>query len=361
MTAEVAIITKNEIILASDKAITTPNEKTYNNANKIFNLSNELPVAIMINGYIDFENILLESLISEFKNSTDFKKLKTIENIKNEFLTFLSKNTSHTKIEDYLKWKLYQFKQELSNEILEYGFDEILSHYPQKEVLSIVKNLDNFDTEFYNIIPKEKDKKKYNLKIWEIFCYDLTFEGSGIIFVGFDIDSYYPSIFELNIHCNNHGEIIYENIYSKIKVKTPIIKVFAINEEAYAFLTGINNDFEDYVKQYNEQSKKEFLENLKNYLKFEEIHLESIEKIINISKDLLESQNENFNVLFEKHKNNALKYTSEASQYLPRALLCDLANYLIQLTALKQKISSELETVSIETDIAVLTKANNFN
>lgn len=41
-------------------------------------------------------------------------------------------------------------------------------------------------------------------------------------------------------------------------------------------------------------------------------------------------------------------------------ILCDLAEHLIKLTGLKQKISSELETVSIETDVSQITKSNNF-
>ena len=45
---------------------------------------------------------------------------------------------------------------------------------------------------------------------------------------------------------------------------------------------------------------------------------------------------------------------------MPLPIICSLADYLIKITALKQKLSSELETVSSETDIAIVTKVNNF-
>lgn len=62
----------------------------------------------------------------------------------------------------------------------------------------------------------------------------------------------------------------------------------------------------------------------------------------------------------EKYKTDTLIYTSKSLEYLPNVLLCDLAEYLIQMTGLKQKIPSELETVSIESDTGLITKSNNL-
>jgi len=45
---------------------------------------------------------------------------------------------------------------------------------------------------------------------------------------------------------------------------------------------------------------------------------------------------------------------------MPRQLLCDLADSLIKLIALKQKLSYDLETVSSENDIASITKSENL-
>ena len=60
---------------------------------KIFKLTDLLPAEIMYNGNADFENFSMETLISKFRNTVDFEKLGTIENIKDEFLKFLSKHS----------------------------------------------------------------------------------------------------------------------------------------------------------------------------------------------------------------------------------------------------------------------------
>lgn len=46
----------------------------------------------------------------------------------------------------------------------------------------------------------------------KIFSYELRYAGTGIKIGGHDINSPYPSFFELNIHCNNENGMIFEEI-----------------------------------------------------------------------------------------------------------------------------------------------------
>lgn len=91
MTAQVLIITKECIVCSSDQAATMSDGKTYDGMRKIFKLTDSLPAEIMFNGNADFENFSMETLISKFRSTADFEKLKTIENVKDEFIRFLSK------------------------------------------------------------------------------------------------------------------------------------------------------------------------------------------------------------------------------------------------------------------------------
>ena len=59
-----------------------------------------MPVGIMINGLVDFENIPLETLIGEFSN--EIKNFENIEKIKNDFIKFLSKNIGDTLYKTWL-------------------------------------------------------------------------------------------------------------------------------------------------------------------------------------------------------------------------------------------------------------------
>lgn len=81
------------------------------------------------------------------------------------------------------------------------------------------------------------------------------------------MDSPYPSFFELNIHCNSENEIIYEEIESKIDFEDTIIRIYAMNEEGYAFFTGVNEDFIEFIGIYIEKTKENIIQKLEWHLK----------------------------------------------------------------------------------------------
>lgn len=103
MTSEIVIMNRNAIAMAADSAVTFGNKKTYNGVNKLFMLSNNPPMGIMIFGSADFKNIPLETLIKEYRKKTNFKQLKNISNIKENFLKYLVNVTPISNKDDILK------------------------------------------------------------------------------------------------------------------------------------------------------------------------------------------------------------------------------------------------------------------
>lgn len=358
MTSQAIILTKDAITLASDMAVTLPNYKSYSSMNKIFKPKNDFPIGIMVNGNVDFEEINIQTLICEFSKNTDFKKLKSIKKIKDKFIEYLSKNTDASNLDDYLSWVLESFKKELKEKILEDGFEKTIKYHKKKEIPDFVKMYKKFSNEFCDIIPENKEK--YNIEIWKIFSYNLQFEGTGIVFAGFDEGNFYPTFFEINIHCNDNGQIIYDEIDSKVNCKHPLIKSFAINEEAYTFLTGVNDDFENYIKENIEIYNNFFIEELSVYLNNENMDERDLQKILQICERILERICAKIPIDITNFKIDTLDETSESVKYLPNPILWELSSELIKLTALKQKLSSEIETVSNETEIASITKVDNF-
>ncbi len=312
----------------------------------------------MINGNLEFEEIPLETLIGEFGKTINCDEIKTIERVKDEFIKYLSENTQSTSLDEYLSWILYDFKEEFCEKISEYGFDQTLSTYKQRELAEYVKDYKNFSNEFFDIIPDDKDKTHYNHEIWKIFSNYLLFEGTGVVFAGFDMDNFYPSYFEINIHFNNNGDIIYDEVDSKTNCKEPVIKVFAINEEAYAFLTGVSSDFEEHINRHLKYFKDDFLVEFRENLTGKNYDSKDIEYIISSINLYLNNFYSNICESIENYKLRSLNVISESSGYLPKTILWELANHLIVLSALKQKFSSENETVSIETEGVFLTKKN---
>ena len=144
MTAQVLIITKECIVCSSDQAATMSDGKTYDGMRKIFKLTDSLPAEIMFNGNADFENFSMEALISKFRSTMDFEKLKTIENVKDEFIRFLSKNTQSGDVNKYLKEVLEYFKDVLISRIDDEGFDNVIANARRKEILPFIEEYPGF-------------------------------------------------------------------------------------------------------------------------------------------------------------------------------------------------------------------------
>lgn len=93
MTAEVAILNKTAVALAADSAVTisagSKEEKIFDSADKLFELSNSNAIGIMIFNGMNFMEIPLPSLVRQFRDgSTSFAKVETAASA---FLDFLNK------------------------------------------------------------------------------------------------------------------------------------------------------------------------------------------------------------------------------------------------------------------------------
>lgn len=113
MTVQFTIVNLRRHIFASDDGLTTPMNKKYEGMQKIYKLSDTHPAQLMINGNMEFEKIPMETIIQEFIRDTEFEKIKTIEEIKNKFIDFLAKYCPESSGEEYLKFVVESFKEDL--------------------------------------------------------------------------------------------------------------------------------------------------------------------------------------------------------------------------------------------------------
>ncbi len=131
-----------------------------------------------------------------------------------------------------------------------------------------------------------------------------------------------------------------------------------MNEEGYPFFTGVNDEFIDYITENIDKTQKNILQKLEWTLKKDNIPLP--QKIIKIVKNLLKEEYSDLNNEINNFRINTINDTSKPIQFIPNSLLCSLADEIIRLTAIKQKISSENEYVSINSHISLMTKSNGF-
>ncbi len=141
------------------------------------------------------------------------------------------------------------------NDIHNNGFENALSSKKRSQIKEYIKNYSNYTDEFFELIPPSEDAEKYNEELWEIFCYELDYEGTGIIIAGYNLKSNKPSFVEINVHCNDNGNIIYDEIDSAIDSDESKLKIFAINTEGYTFITGVNEEFIVYKSVYKNKKR----------------------------------------------------------------------------------------------------------
>jgi hypothetical protein len=92
MTAEIAILNKTAVALATDSAVTisagSTDQKIYDSADKLFELSRRNPIGIMIYNGMQFMQAPLSTVICEYRNQC--RSFDRVEEGANDFLQFLN-------------------------------------------------------------------------------------------------------------------------------------------------------------------------------------------------------------------------------------------------------------------------------
>jgi len=91
MTAEIAVLNCLGVALAADSAVSIGRDadKIYASADKLFHLSRDAPVGVMIYGKADFVGIPCETIVKEYRRALGNERFDSTEEYANSFLTFL--------------------------------------------------------------------------------------------------------------------------------------------------------------------------------------------------------------------------------------------------------------------------------
>lgn len=77
-------------------------------------------------------------------------------------------------------------------------------------------------------------------------------------------------------------------------------------------------------------------------------------------EELLTTEYCDLNNEINNFRENTINDTSKSIEFIPNNLLCILADEIIRLTAIKQKILSENEYVSVNSHISLMRKSHGF-
>lgn len=409
MTAEICVMNRNGIALATDSAVTIGSgQKVYNTANKLFALSKYEPVGVMIYGNAHHIKVPWETVIKLYRQKLAIEAKSYTKDYLHDFLAFLTNNTYNelTSIEadndnasrliytfanDFFKLALRTAKhfvnkdrtmpkteEEIFEEILKLvlkeeerlssldllvGFDEPdVNEFKRRHEGTLNSVLDyNFSSLFsYDYVNvKNRLKELIVSKIFKEFSSGKT----GLVIAGFGVNELYPSAHSVEIDGIISGKLKYRftNDMSITNHEPAIIEPFAQSDVVNSFLNGIDPlihkfTFLELNGLFNSLPRKiaELLEELTH----PEVSIDQLEKAF---AKLFNKVYNDYNTAYDDYKRK--QFTEPALQVvasLPKDELSEIAESLINITSFRRRVSSGPETVGGPVDVAVITKGDGF-
>lgn len=382
MTSEVLIMTPSAVAMAADSVVTINGNKTYEGVNKLFMLSKNPPMGIMIYNNVNFIAIPFETLIKDFREQImDDETANTVDDFKNKFKEYLENepkknNFPMLSFQDKIKIFTNHMVNEVSN-LDENTIDEWLLDNEGLDVFDTYKDiiftddnsLENFNNCLKDILPElNSDKKaKTHEVLKNIFVQIMVLENyTGVAIVGFETDKLFPSCTLFKIRYIYDDKFIFDNIENdEVGGKKGVIFApLAQTDVIELFLTSLDSLTEEQLKMYFNNMINGYNNRLKELIKSEEsISNDDAEKVISIL-DKVQNKHSEFDERFDEFI-SGIKRTNRTPilnsiMFLPKDELSNLAESLINITSLKRKVQDGLETVGGDVDVAIITKGDGF-
>jgi hypothetical protein len=396
VTAQIAILNKHGIALATDSAVTITgqnNQKVYNTANKLFSLSNFAPVGIMIYGSAQFLSVPWETIVKTYRKDLGESTFDTVEDYCNNFIQYITNNEilgENFAYDRNLFITLSTYLKVVLNQV-----NHLIAKYPEKDrepnlIADLVENEvnrlqelmksvpfnDGFDSSFIeenigsmnevldevigqNIFIPIKSivvEKLKNLLVTLIAKDFYTSVSTGVVIAGYGDKEIFPSLYEFKFEGIFKGKLKYK-LESKERISseesTASVKAFAQREMVFTFMEGIDPNLQEEVFQ-----------------SLYSILLEEYPKIISenlgIKMDASQEQhlgmisNEIFNqVLSHVKQYQNEKYTGpiiDTIELMPKEEIATVAETLLNLASLKKRVTMDTESVGGPIDVAIISK-----
>lgn len=409
MTTEIAVINRLGVALAADSAVTIPgydgSDKVFDTGDKLFELSERYPVALMVNGSMDFLGVPWEIIAKEFRCKPPAKaKTLSIEMWMESFLAFVAKHPAVSP-DDVRRWQDALIR-EVSDELNEHVRDRLeevaaedgeqnLQHVVQRlyteamqeriealvsrpalvsleglaedDILPTVRSLVGELGD--DILPFESNDDQR-----EIFCRLVTqlllkdlerLTATGLILCGFGGNDLFPSLCAVEIDGHVAKRLRYRqshNVSIKRGADTGTAISFAQTDVVDRLLRGTDSRFIDRARSFIKENVSGSLENNFSRLKLRIVKADGSEipvaEMGGLLGDLIASQFESrFVVKLTQEFERKFK---ETIALMPKQDLIELAEALVSITAIERKASDDAGTVGGPIDVALITRSEGF-
>ena len=395
--------------MAADSAVTVTNgdrTKIYNTATKIFRMSLENPVGVMIFSSSEFIGTPWDVIFKLYRDTRGKQSFNTLEEYAKNFVDFLSAENYFSSVKsqrDYFISELSKFYYTIRDEVIdeyqskiddmteeeasEVNSDEMLRSmlesklkyvselYSQKGVSPefedyTIDNLHSYGNDnFKDLIELcEEDSMPTDMRQqWEesFLAYirsQLYYKGSGIVFVGYGSKDIYPSLLPIYISGAFDHRLRYHFDHDSAQSVTTddraFICPFAQTDVMMTLMKGVAPDLFEVIDSQHEKSMQKVKNDIIEQLTEANVSQDVIDKVVESTLDKIQ----------EEFQENVLDYIQE--EYVDGIIdavdsfsIDDMANMgesLISVTNLQRHISSSDESVGGPIDVAVITRSEGF-
>lgn len=412
MTAEVAILNKTAIALAADSAVTisagSNQHKVFDSADKLFELTNGDPIAIMINSDMSFMEAPLPVLIKEYRMTAP--RFKRVPEAARHFLQYLDDFARHSperiklqSLEAALRPALELVNENSREKWLDAIIDkdtgllrEPYSDEPdavrdeaqrlldiELDHLSVaVDRLDDADfigagdliftegeVELIERIAEESlisgshEQKARAGQILRAAAQkrNVTRSSTGVVVAGYGSDDLFPTLvsFELEGVVGGRLKFFQTNDVDidREGVKARVLP-FAQREMVERFLYGLDTPLRDQISEFCHRTIPTIAEELIDSLDLSDEDTESLRRRAKEAEGAFLDglAVEGFQAI---HRSSEAEI-EDMVEFMPKPEMARMAEALVNLTSIKRRVSRGFETVAGPIDVAIISKAEGF-
>ncbi len=401
MTAEIAVLNKSAVALAADSLVTVSiqsKRKTYL-ANKLFALSKFAPVGIMSYGSAELLGVPIETIVKAYRVSLGSRKYPTLCGYARDFLSWLggapsllsrSRQTAFVRnhVAGYLEVLKSRVDQEVHarmkkgdvvtdarvREILE---DVVSREHRELEGRAEYENLplgfqDRIRNTYRDLIQQHTDEMVSTYEgddrlreaiahicVLSLCKNDNRKPTSGFVVAGFGTDDAFPVLYAFSVYGIAAGTVLYSvndeinrggDLNQYPHPNPAMVVPFAQDDVVHTFVSGVDRRLLAVFGQYAEG----LFEQIATIAGDSKATQESLKAAAESAlKDLRDKISQHIK---QCHSGPLINTVS----VMPKEDLAVLAEDLVNLTAIKRKMSLDIETVGGPVDVALITKGDGF-
>lgn len=414
MTAEAVVMNKSAVALAADSAVTItsrggngrPSLKTYESANKLFELIKGSNVGVMIYSSASLNGVPWETIIKSFRHDNPAFSAPTVADYYEKLLSYISSNQDLLQISDeqrvligVIDWHLEQvfglFDSRSSEFVTAAGrvyksrfkvvATEILDLWEnlltQRDDLGGPFGLDeqqlkakygsviaSYVDHYYGKLPflVSQRKRLYELAILSVVKDTSPPNESGLVLAGFGQREYFPSLVSSSLVARLDGSVL-ATAPDETNISTQTaghLEAFAQSAPAMGWIYGISSEVRDMIAQHWQHWTQKnlapaLIAELQNDKSFTpQQRRKAAREVQKLARNQL---GDFFDHMNDYQDSQAWKPLVDSVSVLPKDELGFLAESLVNITALKQRVSvRDTKTVGGAIDVALISIGDGF-